>query len=51
MEDPDPVTVAGLKVAVTPGGSPLTFNFTVPENPAWAAIVIVYCVPAPGCTD
>ena len=31
--EPVPVTVVGLKFAVTPAGNPLTLNPTVPLNP------------------
>jgi hypothetical protein len=37
---PDPVTVAGAKVAVSGEGNPETLKLTVPENPAWPMIVI-----------
>jgi hypothetical protein len=33
VEEPEPVTVAGLKAAVAPVGSPLTLKETVPEKP------------------
>ena len=33
VEDPEVVTVAGLKLAVTPDGSPVALNVTVPVNP------------------
>jgi hypothetical protein len=32
--DPEPVTVAGLNVAVVPAGNPVTLKVTVPLNPA-----------------
>ena len=41
VERPDIVTVAGLKVAVAPVGSPLTVNVTIPVNPPSAPIVTV----------
>ena len=31
--DPEPATVAGLKLAVAPAGSPLALRVTVPLNP------------------
>ena len=33
VEVPDPVTEAGLKVAVACDGKPLTLNMTTPLNP------------------
>jgi hypothetical protein len=33
VEVPDPITVAGLKVAVAPVGNPVALRVTVPENP------------------
>jgi hypothetical protein len=41
VEVPDPVTEAGLKLAVTREGSPLTLRLTVPVNPFTAPIVTV----------
>jgi hypothetical protein len=41
VEVPDPVTDAGLKLAVTREGSPLTLRLTVPVNPFTAPIVTV----------
>jgi hypothetical protein len=41
VEVPDPVTVVGLKVAVTREPSPVTLRLTVPENPFTAPIVTV----------
>jgi len=38
--DPEVVTVAGLKEAVAPVGSPLTLNATGPVKPFEAATVI-----------
>ena len=32
VEVPDPCSVSGLKVALTPCGSPFRLKFTVPEN-------------------
>jgi hypothetical protein len=41
VEDPDVVTDAGVKLAVTPDGSPLTLNATVPVNPPDGVTVAV----------
>jgi hypothetical protein len=41
VEVPDPLTDAGLKLAVTREGSPLTLRLTVPVNPFTAPIVTV----------
>jgi hypothetical protein len=41
LEVPDPVTVVGLKAAVTREPSPVTLRVTVPENPFTAPIVTV----------
>jgi len=40
VEEPDPVTVVGLKLAVTPVGIPETLKPTVPVNPLSAPIVM-----------
>ena len=45
-----PATVAGLKLAVAPAGSPLTLGVRVPVNPFTAAIVTVYVVLPPAVT-
>lgn len=50
VEDPDPVMVVGLNVAVAPAGSPLAPKVTVPEKPFWAVIVVVKVVPKPAVT-
>src|SRR5438128_347943 len=50
VEDPDPVTVAGLNVPVAPAGKPLTLRFTVPENPFKGVMLAVSLVPDPCCT-
>lgn len=42
------VVEAGLKVAVTPAGSPIIDRSTVPVNPFWRLAVIVL-VPVPPC--
>jgi hypothetical protein len=33
LEEPDPVTVVGLKLGVAPEGNPVTLKPTAPENP------------------
>ena len=33
VEDPEPLTEAGLKPAVAPAGTPLTLSPTLPLNP------------------
>jgi hypothetical protein len=41
VDEPDPVTEAGLKDAVAPVGSPLALRVTTPEKPFCDAIVAV----------
>jgi len=41
VDVPEPVTVAGVKVAVTPAGSPLTLRATAPVNPPDGVTVMV----------
>ena len=41
VDVPDPVTEAGVKVAVAPVGRPVTLNATAPLKPPFAVIVIV----------
>ena len=41
VEVPEPVTDAGLKVAVAPDGRPLTLRFTAPAKPPKALMVVV----------
>jgi len=41
VEVPDPVTVAGEKLALAPLGSPLALSVTVPLNPFCAPTVVV----------
>jgi hypothetical protein len=41
VEEPEPVTEVGLKVALAPDGSPLALKVTAPANPFTAAIVAV----------
>ena len=50
VEDPDPVTEVGLKLAVAPLGKPLTLKLTTPVNPPDAVMVVVYEVPPPCVT-
>jgi len=47
---PDPFTAVVSKLPLALGGKPLTFRFTVPENPFWDVTVVVYIVLAPICT-
>src|SRR6476659_7121377 len=47
VEEPEPVTEVGLKLALAPLGRPLTLKLTVPVNPPSAATVAVYEVPPP----
>src|SRR5678809_1209904 len=47
---PLPVTVPGLNPAVTPAGSPLTANPTLPVNPFCPVIVTVYPALLPAAT-
>ena len=46
--EPEVVTVAGLKEAVAPVGSPLTVNETVPLKPFDGVTVGTYVVLVPG---
>lgn len=41
VEEPEPVTEAGLKLALVRGGNPETLKLTVPENPPVAVMVTV----------
>jgi hypothetical protein len=41
MDDPEPLTDDGLKLAVAPVGKPLALNDTVPLNPFRGAVVTV----------
>jgi hypothetical protein len=50
VEDPEPVTELGLKLAVAPVGSPARLKFTVPVKPFKGEMDTVYVVPAPGIT-
>lgn len=49
VDEPEPVTVIGLKLAVAPVGRPVAVKVTVPLNPLMAAMLVVYCVILP-CT-
>ena len=50
VELPEPVTEAGLKLALAPLGRPLIVKLTTPVKPPDAATVAVYEVPAPAVT-
>jgi hypothetical protein len=50
VEEPEPVTEVGLKLALAPAGKPLTLKFTTPVKPPDAVTVAVYEVPAPAVT-
>ena len=50
VEEPEPVTEVGLKLALAPVGKPLTLNATAPVKPPDAVTVAVYEVPAPAVT-
>jgi hypothetical protein len=41
VEEPEPVTEAGLKIALAPAGTPLAVRLTVPLNPLTAPTVAV----------
>ena len=41
VEEPEPVTDAGLKLAVEPTPNPLTLKLTVPLNPPEGVTVMV----------
>jgi len=47
VDVPDPVTVVGVKVAVTRCGNPATVRFTVPVKPFCAPTVTVYVAVPP----
>jgi hypothetical protein len=49
VEEPEPVTEVGLKLALAPAGSPLVLNVTVPLNPLTDPTVAAYVVLLP-CT-
>ena len=48
--EPEPVTVVGLKLPVTPDGNPDVPKLTVPPKPLSAVTVTVYVVLAPSTT-
>src|SRR5580692_11279198 len=48
--EPEPVTVLGLKLPVTPEGSPETPKLTVPSNPLLPVTVTAYCALLPAAT-
>ena len=50
VEEPEPLTEVGLKLALTPVGKPLTLKETTPVNPLDGVTVVVYDVPAPAVT-
>ena len=50
VEVPDPVTVAGEKLAVAPAGSPLALSFTTPLKPSTAPMLVVKVVAFPTTT-
>ena len=50
VEEPEPVTEAGLKVAFAPAGRPLMVKATFPLNPPDPVTVAVYEAPAPAVT-
>ena len=47
VDDPEPFTEPGAKLAVAPEGNPLTPRFTVPPNPFTEPIVVVNVVLLP----
>ena len=50
VDEPDPVTEVGLKLALAPAGNPLALSPTTPANPPEPVIVAVYEVPPPAVT-
>ncbi len=50
VEVPEPVTEAGLKLAVTPAGKPVTLKLTTPPNPPVGLTVMVDAVLPPWIT-
>jgi len=50
VDDPEPVTDIGLKLALAPDGNPLALQLTTPVNPPDAVAVAVYDVPLPAVT-
>lgn len=45
------MTVAGVKLAVAPAGSPLAPNVTLPVYPRMGVMVVVYVAEEPAVTD
>ena len=50
VDEPEPVTDVGLKLALAPAGNPLALKLTTPLNPPEPATVAVYEVPLPAVT-
>src|SRR5581483_6541542 len=50
VEEPGPVTLEGVKVAVDPEGRPFNERVTVPANPFEGETLAVYVVLLPGVT-
>ena len=50
VEDPDPLTDTGLKLAVAPEGKPLALRETLPVNPFVGLIFTVYVALFPAVT-
>ena len=50
VDEPEPVTVVGLKLAPAPVGNPLALQVTTPVNPPEPVAVAVYDVPVPAVT-
>ena len=50
VEDPEPETELGLKLAVAPDGNPLTPKVTFPVNPLEGVTLTVLFVPLAGAT-
>ena len=41
VDEPEPVTDVGLKLALAPAGNPLALRLTTPENPPDPVTVVV----------
>jgi len=50
VDEPEPATEGGLKLAPAPAGNPLALKVTVPVNPPDGVTVTVYAVLPPGAT-
>ena len=50
VDEPEPVTDAGLKLALAPLGNPLAVKVTTPANPPDPVAVAEYDVPLPAVT-